>query len=38
VIPRDFHLDPVRDFPLHVDFILRLGEGATIRINVRCTW
>ena len=33
VIPRDFHLDPVRDFPLHVDF-MRLGEGATIRINV----
>src|SRR3954463_7904388 len=27
VIPRDFHLDPVRDFPLHVDF-MRLGEGA----------
>src|SRR5689334_3400611 len=33
VIPRDFHLDPVRDFPIHVDF-MRLGEGATIRINV----
>jgi large subunit ribosomal protein L25 len=33
VIPRDFHLDPVRDFPLHVDF-MRLGEGATIRIHV----
>jgi large subunit ribosomal protein L25 len=33
VIPRDFHLDPVRDFPLHVDF-LRLGEGATIRVSV----
>src|SRR3954465_2115439 len=33
VIPRDFHLDPVKDFPLHVDF-LRLGEGATIRISV----
>ena len=27
VIPRDFHLDPVRDFPIHVDF-MRLGEGA----------
>ena len=26
VIPRDFHLDPVRDVPLHVDF-LRLGIG-----------
>ena len=33
VIPRDFHLDPVKDFPLHVDF-LRLGEGATIRVSV----
>src|ERR1700760_3236310 len=33
VIPRDFALDPVRDFPLHVDF-LRLGEGAKIRVNI----
>lgn len=33
VIPRDFHLDAVRDFPIHVDF-MRLGEGATIRISV----
>ena len=33
VIPRDFQLDPVKDFPLHVDF-LRLGEGATIRVSV----
>src|ERR1700751_3924906 len=33
VIPRDFHLDPLRDFPIHVDF-MRLGEGATIRISV----
>src|SRR4029453_9467932 len=33
VIPRDFPLDPVRDFPLHVDF-MRLGEDATIRISV----
>ena len=33
VIPRDFHLDPIRDFPLHVDF-MRLGEGASIRISV----
>src|SRR5712672_2899139 len=33
VIPRDFQLDPVRDFPLHVDF-MRLGEGATIRVSV----
>jgi large subunit ribosomal protein L25 len=33
VIPRDYHLDPVRDFPIHVDF-LRLGQGATIRVSV----
>jgi large subunit ribosomal protein L25 len=33
VIPRDFQLDPVRDRPMHVDF-LRLGEGATIRVRV----
>src|SRR5215468_1868615 len=33
VIPRDFHLDPVRDVPMHVDF-MRLGEGATIRVSV----
>jgi large subunit ribosomal protein L25 len=33
VIPRDFHLDPVKDFPIHVDF-MRLGDGATIRISV----
>src|SRR5438105_12652681 len=33
VIPRDFQLDPVRDMPLHVDF-MRLGEGGTIRVNI----
>lgn len=33
VIPRDFHLDPVRDFPVHVDF-LRIGAGTTVRVNV----
>ena len=33
VIPRDFALDPVKDFPIHVDF-LRLGKGATIRVSV----
>ena len=33
VIPRDVHLDPVRDVPIHVDF-LRLGEGATIRVSI----
>lgn len=33
VIPRDIQLDPVRDFPLHVDF-LRLVKGSTIRVNI----
>lgn len=33
VIPRDFSLDPVKDFPLHIDF-LRLGAGATIRVSI----
>ena len=34
VIPRDFQLDPVKDQPVHVDF-LRVSEGAMIRVNVR---
>jgi large subunit ribosomal protein L25 len=33
VIPRDFQVDPVRDVPIHVDF-MRLGEGATIRVRI----
>jgi large subunit ribosomal protein L25 len=33
VIPRDFQLDPIKDNPMHVDF-LRVSEGATIRVNV----
>jgi large subunit ribosomal protein L25 len=33
VIPRDYQLDPVKDLPVHVDF-LRLGEGATIRVSI----
>jgi large subunit ribosomal protein L25 len=33
VLPRDFQVDPVRDFPIHVDF-LRLGEGALIRVRI----
>jgi large subunit ribosomal protein L25 len=32
-IPKDFQLDPVRDFIVHVDF-LRVGEGATLTLNV----
>ncbi len=30
---RKMDLDPVKDFPIHVDF-MRLGEGATIRVSV----
>src|SRR5882672_9878706 len=33
VIPRDFQLDPVRDLPVHVDF-LRLSAGAKIRVRI----
>lgn len=33
VIPRDYQLDPVKDQPLHVDF-LRLKPGSTLRVNV----
>jgi large subunit ribosomal protein L25 len=33
VIPRDVQIDPVTDFPVHVDF-MRLGEGATIRLAI----
>jgi large subunit ribosomal protein L25 len=33
VIPRDYQLDPVKDLPVHVDF-MRLGQGATIRVSV----
>jgi len=32
-IPRDYQLDPVRDFPVHVDF-LRLAEGQKIKVVV----
>ncbi len=33
VIPRDLQLDPVRDTPLHVDF-LRIGKDGMIRVGV----
>ncbi|MBO0733687.1 MAG: 50S ribosomal protein L25/general stress protein Ctc [Methylocapsa sp.] len=33
VIPRGYQLDPVKDQPLHVDF-LRLKPGASLRIDV----
>jgi large subunit ribosomal protein L25 len=33
VIPRDYQVDPVRDQPIHVDF-LELSEGARIRVRI----
>src|SRR5580704_10591297 len=32
-IPRDYQLDPIKDQPLHVDF-LRLKPGASLRVQV----
>jgi large subunit ribosomal protein L25 len=32
-IPKDYQLDPVRDFLIHVDF-LRVGEGAELTLDV----
>ena len=32
-IPRDYTLDPVKDFPIHVDF-LRLAEGQAIKVVI----
>ena len=33
VIPREVQLDPVKDWPIHVDF-QRIGAGARIRVDV----
>jgi large subunit ribosomal protein L25 len=33
VIPRDYQLDPIKDHPVHVDF-MRLGAGASIRVRI----
>jgi large subunit ribosomal protein L25 len=33
VIPKDVQFDPVRDFPIHVDF-LRLGKDAKITVEI----
>jgi len=33
VVPRDVQLDPVKDFPIHVDF-LRIGADSRVRIGV----
>ena len=36
VIPRDYQMDPVKDLPMHIDF-LRLKAGQKIRAT-RSTW
>jgi large subunit ribosomal protein L25 len=33
VIPRDVQIDPVRDFPIHVDF-MRVGRSSRINVEV----
>ncbi|GLI21587.1 MULTISPECIES: 50S ribosomal protein L25/general stress protein Ctc [Xanthobacter] len=33
VIPRDYQLDVVKDFPVHVDF-LRVSKGTTVTVDV----
>ena len=33
VIPKDYQLDPVRDFPMHVDF-LRVAAGAKLTLEI----
>ncbi|MDR3473813.1 MAG: 50S ribosomal protein L25/general stress protein Ctc [Devosia sp.] len=37
VIPRDYQLDPVKDFPIHVDF-LRVGAGTKLTVEVHVTF
>ncbi|MET0939805.1 MAG: 50S ribosomal protein L25/general stress protein Ctc [Mesorhizobium sp.] len=33
VLPKDYQLDPVRDFPMHVDF-LRIGKDTEVNVEV----
>ncbi|WP_048648449.1 50S ribosomal protein L25/general stress protein Ctc [Nitratireductor soli] len=33
VLPKDYQLEPVRDFLMHVDF-LRIGKGTVVTVNV----
>ncbi|AQS41891.1 MAG: 50S ribosomal protein L25 [Candidatus Tokpelaia hoelldobleri] len=33
VLPKDYQLDPVRDFPLHVDF-LRVSAKSVVQVNI----
>jgi large subunit ribosomal protein L25 len=33
VLPKDYQLDPVKDFPLHVDF-LRVGKNTEVNVQI----
>ncbi|PRD45273.1 50S ribosomal protein L25 [Phyllobacterium phragmitis] len=33
VLPKDYQLDPVRDYPVHVDF-LRVSEKSVVQVNI----
>ena len=33
VLPKDYQLDPIRDFPVHVDF-LRIGKDTEVNVDV----
>ena len=33
VLPKDYQLDPIRDFPMHVDF-LRVGKDTEVNVEV----
>jgi large subunit ribosomal protein L25 len=33
VLPKDYQLDPVRDFPMHVDF-LRIGKDTVVTVDI----
>ncbi len=37
VLPKDYQLDPVRDFPMHVDF-LRIGKGTIVTVEIPCNF
>jgi len=37
VIPRDYQLDPVKDFPIHVDF-LRIGANSKLNVEVNVSF
>jgi len=37
VIPRDYQLDPVKDFPIHVDF-LRIGANSVLHVDVNVSF